>query len=259
MINQLKTDLSTVFPSDIVEALVDSFVEIRENYYLHRHEPAELNGGKFVEAFVRLLQYYFDGSYTPIGTTIPSMIDELRRFERTSRTFHDSYRLHIPRILLGVYNIRNRRGVGHLGGDVNPNYADSTLIITSVNWVMSELYRIHYAIGLEEAQEIVDDLVERKLTLVYELGYVKRVLNHKLKASDQTLVLLYTAYPKRISEMDLLRYIEYSNAGNYRKRILRLLHQKRLIDYDDDRNCLILPPGLRYVEDNYEKWLSQLN
>jgi len=258
MIEQIRQDFSAVYPQDIVDALINSFIEIKENYYLRKHEPAELNGGKFVEACVRLLQHQLRGSYTPIGVPIRNMVQELRNFEQTPSTYPDSYRLHIPRVLLGVYNIRNRRGVGHLGGDVNPNLADSTLILSVVSWVLAELYRMHYAVSIDEAQKIVDDLVERKLPLVYEVHNVKRVLAPKLTAKDQTLILLYSVYPKQLSEVELLQFTEYSNLSAYRNRILRELHRQRLINRNSNGTCVILPPGLRYVEEHYNDWLNEL-
>lgn len=56
MILEFKNDLKTVFPSDLVEALLDSYVEIKTNFIIDKWEPAELNGGKFVEATIRILQ-----------------------------------------------------------------------------------------------------------------------------------------------------------------------------------------------------------
>lgn len=260
MVEQLRIDFSSAYPRDIVDPLIDFFVELRENYYLRKHGPAELSGGKFAEACVRLLQYELSGKYTPIGQPIRNMTRELRGFEQAASTYSDSFRLHIPRMLLGIYNLRNRRGVGHLGGDVNPNLADSTVILSVVNWVMAELYRVHYSVSLDEAQKVVDQLVERKLPLIYEVGEIRRVLDPELTAKDQTLILLYSVYPDVLSEADLLRCIEYSSASSYRNRILRALHQQRLINYDDyERTCVILPTGLRYVEDHYEEWLSELN
>lgn len=258
MLEQIRKDLAVVYPQNIVDALLDSFIEIRENYYLGKYEPAELNGGKFVEACVRLLQFELTGSYIPIGQSIRNMVNELRNFEQAPSSFHDSLRLHIPRLLLGIYNIRNRRGVGHLSGDVNPNLADANIITNAANWTLAEIYRMHYAVSLDDAQKTVNNLVERKIPLVYEMGDVKRVLNPKLPAKDQTLVLLYSVYPNGLSDDELLRHTEYSNSSYFRRNILPALHKKRFIYYSEDGSCTILPPGLHYVEENYESWVSKI-
>lgn len=259
MIEQFRIDLKSSYPKAIVDALLDSFIKMRENYYLEKHEPAELNGGKFVEACVRLIQYHLTGNYVPIGKKIPNMVVELRNFENSPTNSNDSYRIHIPRVLLSIYNLRNRRGVGHLGGDINPNLADSTFIASAANWVLAELYRIHYTISLAEAQKIVDDLVVRKIALIHDLGKIKRVLDPTLSARNKILLLLYSAYPKGLSDDELRKSVEYSNYSYFKKQILGKLHRERFIEYSSEGICLILPPGIKFVEENQIKWLSDLN
>lgn len=69
LLDQFKNDFKTVFPNDLVDALIDSYVEIKTNFILEKWEPSELNGGKFVEATIRMIQFTcFSGTYTPIGT-----------------------------------------------------------------------------------------------------------------------------------------------------------------------------------------------
>ena len=194
-ISKVSKDLKSRLPSELVDALLVSYDEIKQNYFLERHGPSELNGGKFCEACVRIIQHETDnGNYIPIGTSVRNMIGVLRDFERIpTNQATESYRIHIPRVLITMYNIRNKRGVGHLGGDVNPNFADSTLLATCADWVMAELFRIYYQCTLDEAQSIVDSLVQRKLVLVYDIEDVKRVLLSTMSHKNQTLVLLASA------------------------------------------------------------------
>lgn len=258
MLNRIRADLYNKFPKDVIDAILNSYVEIKENYYLGRHEPAELNGGKFVEAVTRLLQYILNnGQYAPIGKSIPNMLTTLRSFEQAPQgKYLDSYRIHIPRILTMVYDIRNKRGVGHLGGDVNPNIVDATLIVACCDWIFAELYRINYSCSIEEAQKIIETLVQRKNPLIYQIGDKKRVLNPNLDMPKQTLLLLGECYPKEVSEKDLIRWIEPSNASVFRRDVLRRLHGKRMIEYIEKTSCVILPPGLKAVEENYSKWID---
>ncbi len=259
VVRQLKADLASKYPVVLTNALIDSYIEIKEQYYLGRHEPAELNGGKFVEACARIIQHELTNNHTPVGTSIRDMTSLLRSFESQPGTHHESFRIHIPRLLLTIYGIRNRRGVGHLSGDVNPNLADSTLIATTADWILSEIYRMLYTVTIEEAQEVVDQLVRRKLLLIQQIGSLKRVLDPSLSYKQQTLLLLASAYPKPILDKELFECVEYSNVSKYRSAILKQLHKARRINYNTCGDCIILPPGLRYVEENYNKWLSKMN
>jgi len=261
MLQRVATDLKSQLPAELVDALLTSYDEIKQNFFLGRHEPSELNGGKFCEACIRILQHQTDRrNYTPLGVQIPDVIGKLRNFESIpSAAANESYRIHIPRALLAMYNIRNKRGVGHLGGDVNPNIADASFLVACADWVMAELFRIHYQCSLDEAQRIVNSLVQRRLNLVHELEKVKRVLLPSLSHRDQTLLLLASAYPEKVSDRNLIAWIEPANLARYRNGVLRLLHSKRLIEYEETGLCAILPPGLKYVESQYPVWLIKLN
>jgi hypothetical protein len=259
MLENLRNDLKNSKPSDLVDALIDSYIEIKENYYLQKHEPSELNGGKLVEALARILEYTFNGTYTAIGTSISNMPQFLKNFEQKPTTFHDSLRLHIPRALITIYNIRNRRGVGHLSGDVNPNFADSTLIASLADWCIAELFRLQFSMSLNEAQKIVDQLVKRKLLLMHDINGVVRILNPNLKYKEQVLLLLTHAYPDPLTEEQLITYTEHPKKSNLRSNVLKPLHDLRYIEKDDTYKCIILPPGLAFVETNYNKWINCLN
>lgn len=254
MLNQFSTELKNVFPSELVDALLDSYVEIKTNFITQKWEPSELNGGKFVEAVVRILQHQIDGTYTPIGTSIRNTFAELERIQRAPSTILDSYRLHIPRCLGAIYNIRNRRGVGHLSGDVNPNKSDSLLIITISEWTLAELYRINYNISLTEAQELVDILVSRKLELVFDLNGIKRILNPKLKIKDQILLIMYSENSAFLTLENLCLHLKYKNKAYLKSKILSELDKNQFIELTDDEKIYLLPPGQKYVEDNYENW-----
>ncbi|SFQ56364.1 hypothetical protein [Parafilimonas terrae] len=258
MLNKIAADLKTDLPAELVDFLFAAYREIKENYLLERHEPSELNGGKLVEACFRILEYKTKGSYTPIGTQTNDMIGKLRAFEQLPATSTiESYRIHIPRTLASIYNIRNKRGVGHLSADVSPNFVDSTLINCTSDWVIAELLRIFYSCTLHEAQKLVNALAIRPSFLVHEIDEIKRVLNPSLKQKEQVLVLLASSYPKKVSESDLIKWIEPKSKATFVNSVLKKLHAERLIEYQTDKNCLILPPGLKYVDTHYSSFINQ--
>jgi hypothetical protein len=256
MIDKVTKDLKTAIPTDLVDYLMSAYYEIKENYLLDRHEPSELNGGKFVEACYRIIEQATKGSYTAVGAHMPDMIGKLRAFEQLPATSAiESYRIHIPRALCMIYNIRNKRGVGHLGGDVNPNFTDSTMICACADWILAELLRIHYSFTLNEAQKLVDSIVIRPTFLVHQIADIKRILNPSLKNRDQVLVLLASEYPTMVSDNTLFNWIEPKSKGTF-INLLKQLHSERLIEYFSDKNCSILPTGLKYVDKHHKSFLN---
>lgn len=254
MINQFSNDLKGVFPDELVDSLIDSYVEIKTNFIIQKWEPSELNGGKFVEASIRILQHIIFGIYTPIGTSIRNTFAEFQRIERAPSTHLDSYRIHIPRCLAAIYNIRNRRGVGHLSGDINPNKTDSYLIITICEWILAELYRINYSVSLTEAQNIVDKLISRKLELVFELNGIKRILNPRLKIKDKILLIVYSEQSEYVTLSNLCLHLKNKNQYYLKNKILKQLDKEEFIELTKDDKIYLLPPGEKYVEDNYDSW-----
>ena len=251
-LDRLKQDFSTRYPPAIVGELVDAYERIKENFFLGRHEPAELNAGKLCEAVVRILEFAAKGTFTPTRAQIRNMGERLRSFENQT-SLSDSLRLHIPRVANALYHVRNSRGVGHIGGDVNPNLGDATLLATGADWIIAEFVRLQYSCTLDEAQGIVEALVQRRLPLVYAIGGKKRVLNPKLSTAQQVLLLLSGEYPGSVDDVTLFEWTEYSNFSMFKRAVLRALHKRRHIEYSVP-SCTILPPGLRLVEAHFAEW-----
>lgn len=208
MLERIRTYLKGHLPADLVDFFLNSYKEIKENYLLERHEPSELNGGKLVESCYRILQQETTGFFTAPGVNTPDMIGKLRAFEQLNSTaFIESFRIHIPRTLATIYNIRNKRGVGHLSGEVNPNQVDATLISACADWVLAEFLRIYYSCSLDDAQKMVNAISVRPTFLVHEIVNLKRVLNPELKQKDQVLVLLASSYPNPVTDESLIKWV----------------------------------------------------
>src|SRR4029079_6642275 len=110
-----------------------------------RWEPSELNGGKLCEVAYSILKGYVDGRMPPRPKKPRNMVDACRALEAADDSvFPRSVRIQIPRMLIALYEIRNNRGVGHVGGDVNPNEMDSRVVLETSKWIMAELVRLFH-------------------------------------------------------------------------------------------------------------------
>lgn len=76
------------------------------------------------------------------------------------------------------------------GGDVDPNFMDSSAVLAVASSVMAELMRVLHSISMEEAQAVANSLSERRVPLIWESGGIKRVLDPSLSLREQILVLL---------------------------------------------------------------------
>ena len=233
--------------------LLESYSEIGQNYLEHRWEPAELNGGKFCEAAYSILLGELNGKYLPAPTKPKNMFDAALDLERQTRPDparigDRSLRILIPRTILSLYEIRNNRGVGHIGGDVTPNLLNATAVYQMASWILAEFIRIFHSVSTQEAQSIVDTLVERKIPLIWEIEGTKRILDPKMKAKGQVLLFLYQSL-NWVSIDDLSRWTEYSHKTNLTNKVVKPLHISRLIEYQPkEMRAKLSPLGAKYVE-----------
>jgi hypothetical protein len=239
-------------PATLRNELFASYQEIMSNYLEQRWEPAALNGGKFCEVVYSIIHGAVKRSWPARASKPANMVRECRSLENdppdAARVGDRSLRVLIPRVLPVLYEIRNNRGVGHVGGDVNANHMDAEAIRSMASWVMAELVRIFHNVTIEQAQHTIDGLVERKLPAVWDLGDLKRVLDPKMTAKNQALLLLYHS-ADWVSASDLVKWIEYSNATVFRRTVLIPLHKGRLIEFDNIKvQAKISPSGTTEVE-----------
>ncbi|MBI5953474.1 MAG: hypothetical protein HY865_17610 [Chloroflexi bacterium] len=241
--------LLTKYSKELVETLLNSYKDLKDNFFLGNYKPSELEGGFFVEATRRIIEFELTNTIIPPSTQLSNFNDqEMRKYEQA--TGDDTFRFHIPRVLKAIYNIRNKRGVGHVAG-VIPNVIDSTLIVSCCDWILAELVRINSTLPYDECERLIDSIVERKISIVFDTGKVKRVLDTSLPTTKQVLVLLHHSNGE--VDADVLRsWIEYKNASRFRTEILQDLHKKRFIEFDGV-TCLMTPKGIKEVEENILK------
>lgn len=252
MINSIKQQLSSSIDYNLVDRLLYCYTELKQNYYLGKHKPSELDTGHFAEIVVRILQYITNTnhSYTPLEKRLENFDKEIACFARLpSVDFHDSIRLHIPRALQSIYGIRNRRGVAHVGGDVIPNLSDSTFVIAACDWIMTELIRLYYVSSLEEAQKLVDSITERKAPLIQDFNGYLKVLNPKLSVPNKILVLLYHRGEEGASTKELRCWVKTKSTSHIPTVLASLEHEKGYI-YRNESQCFITRTGIRFVEEN---------
>jgi hypothetical protein len=232
--------------------IISAYLDLKRNHLEARHDAAGLSAGRFCEIVLRHLQERSTGTHISFGTKIGNFADECRKLITSpAGSSTESERVVIPRALVFLYTMRNKRGIGHVGGDVDANQIDSTVITKVADWILCELIRIHHGMSLEEAQDLVDSISVREVPAIWEIAGKKRVLKGGVKAKDQVLLLLYSSTGTAVLVEDLCDWVEYSNLGVFKSRVVRDLHKQRLVEHDKDTETVFLSPkGTQFVEDN---------
>ena len=247
---ELKSLLGSL-PAGLRTPLIKEYKKLSQNYMEHRWEPAELTAGKICEIIYSILKGYADGSYPSSPTKPRNMVAACKQLESCTN-LPRSFQILIPRMLPALYEIRNNRGVGHVGGEVDANSIDATLMLSMVNWIMAELVRIYHSGSLEEAQQAINALGERKTPLVWDNKEFKKVLSPNMPLKDQILLLCSSTDENVTTEM-LMQWTESKNK-TYFKKLLKSLHKSKLIHYEEAKEKItLLPMGSNNVIEIVEK------
>jgi hypothetical protein len=236
-------------PAGLRVPLLTEYQSIVQNYSEHRWSPSELSGGKFCEIVFTILHGHASAHYAASPTKPSNFVGACKQLENNAHVPR-SFQILIPRILPALYEVRNNRGVGHVGGDVDPNHMDAIFVLSSCNWIMAELVRVYHDLSTGEAQRLVDSLVERRIPLIWEADNMRRVLDPAMTLRSQVLLLLSTTSGTIISTSDLLDWTGYGDRAYFRK-LLRQMHTQRMLELSaDQQNAQILPPGSAEAAEN---------
>lgn len=240
-------------PTSFRNRIIKEYVRIKTRFRKGEFDSSGLSCGKFCEEVLRFLQQHLTGSHIGFTDEIKNFHHKVGELEKVDKSIgNDSLRIIIPRSLAFLYTMRNKRNIGHSGGDVEANEIDAHMISKVSDWVVCELIRIFYRSSLEEAQQIVDVIATRNLPEVWEINGKKRVLLDNVSARDKVLILTYSQESKGVFFEDLLDWVEYSNVSVFKRKVLGPLHTKNLVEYDQELNMVFISPkGIKEVEDSF--------
>jgi hypothetical protein len=243
----LAAALNARFPSNLVAELLECYAEQKRNFYLGLMRPNEVEGGRFAEAAFRILQHAGGLAVTPIGVPLSTeqVIRDLANLP--SVTVADSIRLHIPRSLRVIYDIRNKRDAAHLADGIDANLQDSSLISAAMDWILAELVRLAGAMPPDKAFALVKAITIRRVPAVEEFGDFLKTLRPSLGPSDRLLLLLYHRADSGATELELSGWLKPEQRPNLKRALTQLEHGKDFIVLIGN-NYLITRRGIAAVE-----------
>jgi hypothetical protein len=230
MIDQtIRNSLIGRFPANLVDELIDCYVEQKKNFYLGRMRPNEVEGGRFAEAAFRMLQHAGGLAVTAIGVQLNTS-GVIRALENLPATVaSDSIRLHIPRALRVIYDIRNNRDAAHLGDGIDPNLQDSSLVSASLDWVLAEFVRLARGVPADKAFALVKAITIRRIPAVEQFGDFLKTLRPSLGPSDRILLLLYHCADSGATAAEISGWLKPTQRANLNRTLAQLEHDKDCI------------------------------
>lgn len=206
LVAEIKQGFSTAgIPHALSDALLDAYLEAKRRFHLGDLRPNQVEGGRFTEAAFRILEHQVFGTFTPIGTTLSKVPDLVKNLGNAPAAgSNDSLRIHIPRTLQAVYDIRNKRNIAHLA-TIDPNLQDASLVIAILDWVMAEFVRLYHQ-STTAADVIVQQIVSKEVPAMQMFGAFPRILK-SVAVPQHILILLYWKGAEGATRDELLGWI----------------------------------------------------
>lgn len=241
--NSVEQALTVVYPQEIVSSLLTSYENALREFKKNNWQYTGNEMGQFIETARRLLEFQLKGKYTPMIIKLSNFNEKVLADYENSPSKPEEYRIIIPRILYSMYCLRNKRGMIHKN-HIDPNKMDASLLLNNSKWVLAEFFRLVSTKTFEETEEIINGIMCKETSIIWDIGNDLRVLDTKMKNVNKILCLLY--FKDGQSELSLQKSTEYKNSSDFRK-ILKKLHTEKLIEYTSDK-CLLSPIGSEKAE-----------
>jgi hypothetical protein len=144
-------------------------------------------------------------------------------------------RIHIPRALRLVYDIRNKRDAAHLGDGIDPNLQDAMMVTSILDWVLAEFIRLYHNVSANAAQQIVNGIVARAVPVIQDFNGALKILRPNLAVGDHCLVLLYQRGDLGCTFQELNNWVRPKMRANLGRTLRILVETKDLAHFDGNR------------------------
>jgi len=230
MLIEILSDLPTTINKDLFKKLLEEYRGIKTAYYTQNYELVLAKAGKFVEITFQILS---DIAFGEIPKK-PNFNEICKRLEKIpEKDLHVSIRILIPRVALTLYTIRSKRGVVHINNEVSPNFIDSTFAVVSCDWVLSEFLRLYLKKEQAEVLEIINGISKIHIPLVEEISGELVILNPKMTAKEQILILLFQKYPNAVQRKDIKRWVKGKSTRQLNRALSDLEKESLVVETRD--------------------------
>jgi len=238
------------FPDVIVDRVLNRYIEAVGEFKKKNWKYCINEIGHFVEDSRRLIDYRITGSYVPLNDEQSAFSEAvLSKWNDKNNTESVEYKVIIPRMLYAIFCIRNKRGSMH-SNHIDPNEMDATISLNGAKWVLSEFFRLSSKLSFVETKAIVESIMKKETSLVWDVGSHLRILNAKMSTSEKILCLLYLKDDQSVE--DLRKSTDYKNKSNF-VSLLKKLHNDVKINFENGM-CKISPTGEEVAETLFIKY-----
>ncbi|MBL7062471.1 MAG: hypothetical protein ISS54_07025 [Dehalococcoidia bacterium] len=239
MLDEIKTELAMHIERDMLSRVFEHYAILKTSFRLQDWEKCLVRAGKFGEAVMKTICFIRTGKVAQ-QISVDTEINEVNK----RSDLPESIRLLIPRAVRVLYDHRSRRGGAH--GSFDPNAMDCTMIVPIADWIVGEFVRLYCTVDPDRAMKFVIDITTKSIPIVERIGEDYVVLQKGVSARQEISYILYTRYPNRTRNNQLMKWIPNHSSANIRSSLINM-GKAKLVHCNSD-GVVLTTAGIRAVE-----------
>ena len=256
-VSALLAQLSPPLDSVLIKSLLSEFIDVERRSVLGDWEPATLNGGQFCEIASRIV-YHMDSGNLNRRKGVNDCLSYVEDPKNSNPHNFPQRRtaLHLSKVLRTIYKFRSQRGAVHIDPDYSANELDSSLIVSMVRWVMSEVLRVFWTGSRRAVAQAIREITRYEVPAVLTIDNRHLVLRTDCTVEEEVLLLLHNAGDSGMSRSDIGIGVPKSAASvtNAVKRLTAAT--KREVVKRRDGSYTLTPNGARRVRQQLSSKLA---
>ena len=230
----------------IVNKLIEEYRTVKREHLLDHHDEVVLHSAKVCELALALIKNKVSGRVVNVNDIhFNKLSDDVKKYPKATPE-EVILTLAIPRVAESIYTIRSKKDVVHVK-TIDPNVIDSSYCVSACDWMLSEIALLFFKADPNEANELINSILKKKVPTVeeFEDGSVV-ILRKDLSVSQEVMLTLYHYYPKRLTNVDVVKCVK--STFSYVNTLLSKLESQRFV-HQTEIGYKLTKLGIEYVED----------
>jgi hypothetical protein len=246
--DKLRAALAAKFPPSAVNEIIFFFNKLLRDARYGRGSDCITAAKNFVEANLKCLHYRRTGTEVD-SIAVAEEISDLEQATSLSKP----ERTAIPHTLQRIDELCNDRGETR-SALFDPIQYDCNLVVALSKWVIAEFTRLYLTNDAFAAQQLVENLRVKELSLIEDLDGDRLVLVPGLSARIQLEMILWKERPTRCSTQDLAHWIHNQSIHNIRVTLGKM-RQNNLV-HETKEGWILTEAGVKEAEGEISKLLA---
>ncbi len=238
------TKILKTIPDNLEDKLLEEYTEIKRRFQLNDCGPAQLNGGRFAEAVLRIFQHLLSMPITLFGEDIKATDKTMIINKVTNDTNIDEHiRQKATSLTKLLLDFRNNRDVAHLGG-FSANKIDASFVLSCANWIFAEFIRVYGNYSMDEAQRMIDKIAIPSYPVIFDIEGEEFIARDDLTVRQEILVL--SSADKRDLNF-LFSKTKDDNKSRFNRTVASMVAEKLIALKDGFYH--LLPKGIKEIQE----------